>query len=442
MMACDWDGLDENLAAHAAAIRAGNRVTTPFPLLGLSDDPALQKQAAQIYTTAKCPRSSVLGPFRARKPGEKIRLGYYSADFHNHATAWLIAELFESHDRSRFELTAFSFGPEQQDEMRRRISSAFDHFLDARALSDRDIARLSRERGIDIAVDLKGHTQDSRPGIFAEGCAPLQIQYLGYPGTMGGDYMDYVVADKIVIPPGSEAGYVEKILRLPHSYQANDSRRKISDRMFTRAEMGLPDSGFVFCCFNNNYKILPEIFASWMRILKAVDGSVLWLLEDNALAAENLRKLAEAHGVDPGRLIFAGRLPLEEHLARHRLADLFLDTWPYNAHTTASDALWAGLPLLTRAGSSFASRVAASLLHAVGLPGLITSSVEDYESLATTLAKDPARLVALRKTLMDNRATASLFDGKLIARHLEAAYEAIQARHLSGLPPDHIDIQP
>ena len=440
MMACDWDGFDENLADHVAAIRAGNKVTTPFPWLGLSNDPELQKQAARIYTDAKCPRSPALGPFRKRAPGEKLRIGYYSADFHNHATAWLAAELFEQHDRSRLELYAFSFGPNQQDEMRKRISAGFDQFLDVGARSDRDIARLSRERGIDIAVDLKGHTQDSRPGIFAEGCAPIQVQYLGYPGTMGADYMDYVIADKIVVPPGSEAGYTEKILRLPHSYQANDSTRKISAKLFTRQEVGLPASGFVFCCFNNNYKILPETFASWMRILKAVDGSVLWLLEDNPLAAENLRKQAAARGLDASRLIFAQRLPLDEHLVRHRLADLFLDTWPYNAHTTASDALWTGLPVLTRTGKSFASRVAASLLNALGLPGLITGSEDDYEALAMALAKDPARLAGIRKTLADNRASAPLFDGKLIARHLEAGYEAIQARYRAGLPPADIDV--
>jgi predicted O-linked N-acetylglucosamine transferase (SPINDLY family) len=440
MVACDWDGLGENLAKHVAAIRAGNKATTPFPLLGLLDDPGLQKQAAKIYTEAKWPKSLALEPVAKRAPGEKLRIGYYSADFHNHATAFLMAELFESHDRSRLELCAFSFGPDPQDEMRKRISAAFDDFLDVRGSSDRDIARLSREHGIDIAVDLKGHTQDSRPGIFAEGCAPLQVHYLGYPGTMGTDYMDYLIADKTVIPPGSEAGYAEKILRLPHSYQANDSKRKISERLFTRQEAGLPESSFVFCCFNNNYKILPETFDSWMRILLAVDGSVLWLLEDNPLAAENLRRQAAARGLEPGRLIFAGRLPLDEHLARHRLADLFLDTWPYNAHTTASDALWAGLPVLTRTGQSFASRVAASLLNAVGLPGLITGSSAEYEALAIALAKDPARLSGIRKTLADNRASAPLFDGKLIARHLEAGYEAIWARYQSGLPPANIDV--
>ncbi len=440
MMVCDWDRLEDYLSECAARIRAARRSILPGPLLGLLDDPALHQMAVRIYTDARCPRSLALGPIPMRAPSEKIRIGYYSADFHSHATAYLIAELLEAHDTTRFELYGFSFGPDHRDDTRQRVSAAFDHFLDVRGLSDRDIARLSRERSIDIAVDLKGHTLDSRPGIFAEGSAPIQVHYLGYPGSMGADYMGYVIADRTVIPPDAQNYYLEKIVRLPHSYQANDSKRKISGKIFTRQEAGLPASGFVFCCFNNNYKILPGTFDSWTRILKAVDGSVLWLLEDNPLAVKNLRKHAATRGLDANRLIFAGRLPLDEHLARHRLADLFLDTWPYNAHTTASDALWAGLPVLTRMGQSFASRVAASLLNTVGLPGLITGSEKDFEALAIALAKDPARLAGIRETLADNRTSTPLFDGKLTARHLEAGYEAMYARYQSGLPPDNIEI--
>jgi protein O-GlcNAc transferase len=440
MVICDWDGIGENIGKCATAIGLGKKTITPFALLGLVDDPALHKLAAKIYLDSECPGDTALGPIPERVAGEKIRIGYYSADFHHHATSFLIAEMLEAHDAARFELHGFSLGPDRQDGMRRRISDAFATFTDVRGMSDRDVTRLSRERGIDIAVDLKGYTQDSRPGIFALGCAPLQLQYLGYPGSMSADYMDYVIADKIVIPPGSEAAYTEKILRLPHSYQPNDSRRKISKKSFSRQEAGLPVSGFVFCCFNNNYKILPETFDSWMRILKAVDGSVLWLLEDNLLAAENLRRHAVARGVDATRLIFASFLPVDEHLARHKLADLFLDTWPYNAHTTASDAMWTGLLVLTRTGQSFASRVAASLLNAAGLPGMITGSREEYEALAIALAKDSARLADLRKTLTDARASAPLFDGKLTARHLEAGFEAIWARYQSGLPPEDIDV--
>jgi predicted O-linked N-acetylglucosamine transferase (SPINDLY family) len=441
MMACDWEGLSENLVKCAAGIRGGRKMATPFPLLALFDDPSLHRHAAEIYIAAKYPRSNTLGPMARHNPGEKLRIGYYSADFHNHATAYLIAETFEAHDPRRFELYGFSFGPDARDEMRQRLSHPFARFIDIRGMSDKEVARLSRELGIDIAVDLKGYTQDSRPGIFAERAAPLQVHYLGYPGTMGCDYMDYVIADAIVIPIGSEGSYVEKVLRLPYSYQCNDSHRKISSKPLTREGAGLPESGFVFCSFNNNYKIQPEPFESWMRVLKAVQGSVLWLLEDNPIAAANLRKQAARYGLEH-RLVFAGRVPLEEHLARHRLADLFLDTWPYNAHTTASDALWAGLPLLTRSGKSFASRVAASLLQALDLPELITNSTAGYEALAIALARDPDKLAAIRKKLESNRATKPLFDGKRIARDLEAGYEAIFARYRAGLSPDNIEITP
>ena len=439
MAVCDWDRLDDKIGKCAAAIRA-KKTTLPFPVLSLLDNPALLKSAAKVYSDAQYPRSLALGPIPRRSASNKMRVGYYSADFHNHATTYLMAELLEAHDAARFELYGFSFGPSQQDEMRQRVSAVFEKFVEVSGTSDANIARLSRECGIDIAIDLKGYTVGSRPGIFAHGCAPIQVQYLGYPGTMGADYIDYIVADRTVIPPGSQDDYMEKIVWLPHSYQPNDSKRKISSKVFTRQEVGLPKSGFVFCCFNNNYKILPETFESWMRILKAVDGSVLWLLEDNPTAVKNLRKEAAARGLDAGRLIFAGRLPPDEHLARQRLADLFLDTWPCNAHTTASDALWVGLPVLTCMGKSFASRVAASLLSAVGLPSLITNSRADYEALAIDLALHPVKLAGFWLTLEDNRTVAPLFDGKLTARHLEASYEAIYARYQSGLPPENIEI--
>jgi len=436
MTLCDWGGIDETIAKCVAAVRAKKKAVFPFPLLCAVDDPGLQKSAAGIFSDATCPGSKALGPLPSRAADGKIRIGYYSSDFHRHATTFLIAELLEAHDASKYEVYGFSFGPDLKDDMRQRVVDACDTFVDVRDKSDRDVARLSREYGIDIAVDLKGYTHDARPGIFAERCAPIQVSYLGFPGTMGADYMDYLVADRVVLPPQSQGDYSEKIIRLPHSYQANDSQRKISPKAFTREDMGLPASGFVFCCFNNSYKILPETFDSWMRILKAVDGSVLWLLAD----AANLRKEAAARGVDPARLIMAGRLPMEEHLARHRLADLFLDSWPCNAHTTASDALWAGLPVLTYAGKAFASRVAASLLDAVGLPGLITGSAEDYEAKAIFLASNPQALAQLRKTLESNRSTSPLFDGRLTARHLEAGYEAAYARYRSGLPPENIEI--
>jgi predicted O-linked N-acetylglucosamine transferase (SPINDLY family) len=349
-----------------------------------------------------------------------------------------MAELFEYHDKTQFELFAFSFGPEVQDDMRLRVSKPFDHFINVRAKSDQDVALLSRKLSIDIAIDLKGYTKDSRTQIFAYRAAPVQINYLGYPGTMGTDHMDYLIADPILIPPQSQGFYTEKIIYLPHTYQVNDAKRVISNKSWSRADLGLPTDGFVFCCFNNNYKITPETFGIWMRLLQKVTGSVLWLLEDNATAAKHLQKRAKAAGVEPARLVFAKRIPMPEHLARNRMADIFLDTWPYNAHTTASDALWAGLPLITRCGQSFASRVASSLLHAVGLPELITHNSEAYEALAMELALNPHRLKSLKDKLDTNRLTTPLFDTTLFTRNIESAYKAAHQRHIDKLDPDHI----
>ncbi len=351
-----------------------------------------------------------------------------------------MAELFEAHDASRFELYGFSFGPNKKDEMRARVSSAFDKFVDVTTKSDREVAQLSKDFGIDIAVDLKGYTQDSRTGIFAEGCAPIQVNYLGYPGTMGAEYIDYVIADNTVIPEESQAYFTEKVVYLPHSYQVNDSKRRISDRVFTKQELGLPEKGFVYCCFNNNYKILPETFDGWMRILKAVEGSVIWLFEDNSTVPENLYKEAESRGVDRGRLVFAKPMKPEEHLARYRLADLFIDTLPYNAHTTASDALWAGLPVLTCMGKSFASRVAASLLTAIRLPELISHTQEEYEAMAIELALNAEKFSEIKRKLENNRLATPLFDGKLFTRQIEAAYAEMYSRHQAELAPANIYI--
>ena len=386
------------------------------------------------------PGGAKAAPAVGRSTSRKIRVGYYSADFHEHATAYLMAELFERHDRSQFEWFGFSYGPVSHDPMRARLRKSFDQFLDVRDRSDSDVAALSRQLGIDIAVDLKGFTRDNRLGIFAQRCAPVQVSYLGYPGTTGADYMDYVIGDKTVLPPSLYPHFTEKPVLLPHSYQVNDSQRRISDRVFTREEVGLPAQGFVFCCFNNNYKILPATFDSWMRVLQAVPGSVLWLFEDNAGAARRLKEQAQRRGVDPARLVFAPRLPLDEHLARHRLADLFLDTLPCNAHTTTSDALWAGLPVLTQLGNAFAGRVAASLLRAVGLPELVTTTPAEYEARAIELANDADQLQALRQRLQANRASSPLFNATLFARHIEAAYLAMDERQLQGLPPQAIEI--
>jgi len=316
--------------------------------------------------------------------------------------------------------------------------ATFEHFIDGKTLSDEEIASRVRETEIDILIDLKGFTQDARTNVFALRPAPIQVSYLGYPGTMGASYIDYIIADQTVIPDECRKFYSEKIAFLPNTYQANDRKRVISDKAFTRSDLGLPSQGFVFCCFNSSYKILPDVFDCWMRILKQVEGGVLWLLEDNASAASNLKKEAVARRVSSERLVFAKRMPLPEHLARHRLADLFLDTLPCNAHTTASDTLWAGLPVLTCLGETFAGRVAASLLNAVRMPELIATTLEAYERMAIDLATHPEKLATIKHKLAENRLTTPLFDTKLFTKHIEAAYTTMYERHQAGLAPDHI----
>jgi predicted O-linked N-acetylglucosamine transferase (SPINDLY family) len=440
MMICSWSGLAESLEDISKKVAAKEKVLKPFPLLALNDDVMLHQKCSEIYAQSRYPFSPVLEPILKHPQSQKIRVGYFSADFHNHATGYLIAELFELHDKGQFELVGFSFGPITNDEMRQRLEKSFDSFIEVGNKSDIEIAQLSRGLKIDIAVDLKGLTQDARTGIFAHRAAPIQVNYLGYPGTMGADYMDYIIADRILIPLEFQSCYSEKLVYLPNSYQVNDRKRLISKRQFTRQELGLPEGSFVFCCFNNNFKILPATFDGWMRILKAVEGSVLWLFQDNHWATENLKKEAEKQGVAPNRLVFAERLPLPEHLARHRQADLFLDNFPYNAHTTTSDALWVGLPVLTLMGRSFASRVAASLLNAVGLPELVTTNQADYEVLAIELAKNPKKLADIKLKLARNRLTTPLFDTPLFTKNLEVAYIKIVERYQANMQPDHIFI--
>jgi predicted O-linked N-acetylglucosamine transferase (SPINDLY family) len=441
MQLCEWQDLGPRVTDLVARVMAGERVSSPFPLLALIDSLPVQQRAARLYAGAKYVALPAVFSDR-RTPGGKIRIGYFSADFHDHATAQLMAEAFELHDRERFFLAAFSFGPERNDDMRKRLSAAFDEFVDVRFRSDAEIAQLARLMELDIAVDLKGYTHDDRPGIFALRAAPVQVSYLGYPGTTGAAALDYLIADAVVIPEASRDLYCEKIVYLPHSYQANDRTRRIADRVFSREELGLPAVGCVFCCFNANFKITPPTFDVWMRILQRVEGSVLWLLEGNRTAAVNLRREAQRRGIDPERLVFATRMPRAEHLARHRCADLFLDTLPYNAHTTASDALWVGLPVLTCAGTSFAARVAASLLRAMRMPELITSSLAEYEAAAVELAANPGTLAELTRRLAHLRSTTPLFDTPRFIRHLECAYVKVNERHRSGLPPDHIAIDP
>jgi len=442
MQLCSWQGLHEGLKSLQDPVRQSRPVTTPFVVTGLLDEPALHREVAQIYIQTRFPQSDVLGPIPARTPSQKIRIGYYSADFRNHAIAYLIAEMLEKHDKDVFEIYAFKLNPGPPDETSQRIFAAVSQVIDLSDKSDRSAAQLSRALNIDIAIDLGGHTVDSRTGIFAHRCAPVQVNYLGFPGTLGAPYYDYILADATVIPEDQRQHYVEKVVYLPHCYQPNDSQRKISQRIFSRSEVGLPEQVFVFCCFNNGYKILPATFDGWMRILQAVEGSVLWLLDHNPVATRNLQREAQARGIGANRLIFAARMPLADHLARHRLADLFIDTLPYNAHTTASDALWAGLPVLTCMGTSFAARVAGSLLLAIDLPELITHSQAGFEARAIELARDPTELNGIKSKLLAHRETSPLFDAELFARHIEAAYGTMQSRQHIGLSPENFAVSP
>ncbi len=437
MSICDWKNIKDDFLRLTAKIDRRERATPPFPVLATPSSLAVQRRAAENWIYARHPTSTALPPIGRRGVKEKIKIGYFSADFHDHATSQLMVELFERHDRARFEVTAFSFGPDTNDAMRQRVFAAFDRFVDVRGRTDLEVAQQARALEIDIALDLKGFCQDSRTGIFALRAAPIQVNYLGYPGTMGAEYIDYLIADSTLIPQAQRQYYSEKIAYLPHCYQPNDTRRAISDRVWTRADSGLPQSGFVFCCFNNNFKIVPDMFDRWMRILSRVEGSVLWLLEDNAASAENLRTEAYARGVAPSRLIFAQRLALPDHLARHRLADLFLDTLPCNAHTTASDALWAGLPVLTCLGDTFAGRVAASLLYAIQLPDLVASSLDEYVELAIGLAANQDKLRKIRQALKVNRTESPLFNPALFVCHIEAAYNTMYERYQNGEQPDH-----
>jgi predicted O-linked N-acetylglucosamine transferase (SPINDLY family) len=438
MKVCDWSRWESSVAEMLGMLEAGLPVAPPFALLAVTDSAARQRRAAEILVQSRFPAVPEPRTPDRRPRTERLRLGYFSADFHDHPTMYLMAELFERHDRDRFELMAFSFGPDRRDAMRRRVETAFDRFLDVRDRSDGEIAALARELEVDIAVDLKGFTQDHRIGIFAHRASSLQVGYLGYPGTTGAGYLDYLIADRVLIPDASQRHYSEKIVYLPGCYQVNDRRRPAADAPLDRRDLGLPGSGFVFCCFNNSYKITPPVFDGWMRILGEVRDSVLWLFAENSAVARNLRREAGARGIDPARLVFAAPLPQPEHLARHAAADLFLDTTPCNAHTTASDALWCGLPLLTQAGESFASRVAASLLQDLGLPELVTHSQPEYERTAVALAGDAQRLARIRGSLAEGRLAAPLFDAGRFAGTIESAYLEIHARWLRGEPPAHL----
>jgi predicted O-linked N-acetylglucosamine transferase (SPINDLY family) len=442
MMVCDWKDFSEECDWVIRSLRSGRISGEPFPFLSIPSCTAEDQLAGTLLWTKKKFRSARPAAAVTERPRSgKIRVGYVSADLRQHPVSYLIAGMFECHDKSRFETFGISLGPDDGSDMRRRLAAAFDTFVDASQLRDDQIVAKIRELAIDILVDLNGHTRGQRLAIFSRRAAPIQVHYLGFPGTLGCDFIDYLLADSTAIPPSADKYYTEKIVRLPHSFLATDDKRQMSDRVFTRQECGLPEQGFVYCCFNNSYKMSPGMFDAWMRVLRRVEGSVVWLRQDSPATAANLRAEAARRGIDAGRLVFAERLESPaDHLARHRLADLFIDTLPYNAHTTACDALWSGLPVLTQIGETFAGRVAASLLEAIDMPELIARSPEAYESLAVELAGDAAKLTRIRDRLARNRLATPLFNTRLFTRHVEAAYEAMHRRHQAGHPPEPIDI--
>jgi protein O-GlcNAc transferase len=426
---CAWDGIEKLWErSRREAVGEKGAGISPFSIMSQPSSPQEQLACAQSWAEQELAPMAAervrLGFDHAKRRGlpDKIRIGYLSWDYHQHATSYLIAELFELHDRGKFAVFAYSFGPDDGSAIRARIRGACDCFADVAQQSHVAIAQTIYDDGVDILVDLKGYTQGSRPQIIALRPAPVQVNWLGFPGTMGTDCIDYIIADPFVIPEGMDRFYSEKIVRLPDCYQVNDRQREIASQTPGRAECELPTKGVVFCCFNQTAKILPDVFASWMRILKAVPDSVLWLLDANRFATENLQRAVANHGVAAGRLIFAPRVPMPDHLARYRLADLALDTFPYTSHTTASDALWTGCPLVTCAGETFASRVAGSILIAAGLPELVTQSLADCERLVVNLATNPEKLRDLRRKLMENRDHCALFDTPRFVRDLEHAY--------------------
>lgn len=439
----DWNHLTDLTEKMITSMDARYPIAAPFDFVAACDAPQQQLYCAESYVQRNGFIEKPLTTERfdfTEQIQSRIKVAYVSADFYNHATAILMAELFEIHDKERFEIYAYSYGENIEDEWRIRLRNAFEHFYEVSDWDDKSIAEHIQVHNISIVIDLKGYTTHSRTGIFSYRPAPIQINYIGFPGTMGASFIDYIIADNTLIPPHLEKFYSEKIIRLPHTYQPNDRHRIIGNTVPTRAEVGLPESGFVYCCFNNPYKVMPETFSVWMRILQAVPDSVLWLLKDEPETEANLKRQASMAGVDASRLIFAERRSIPEHLARHMLADLFLDTLPYNAHTTTSDALWTGLPVLTCMGQSFASRVAASLLNACGLTELITESRADYEKLAIKLARHPTKLATIRAKLIANRDKHPLFDTVRYAKNLETAFETIIQLANDKKPPESFTV--
>jgi protein O-GlcNAc transferase len=441
LMICDWAGLDAETEHLRSGVASGRMVARPFAFVPVESSQALQTQCANLFADREFP-AMAQRPTGQRYRHDRVRVAYLSADFRDHPVSHLLVGMFEHHDRTRIETTAISFGESEPTPLRQRLEKAFDQFVDCRNISDAEIARVLQEREIDIAIDLMGPTQSARPGIFAYRPAPIQAIYLGFAGSSGAPYMDYIIADRIVIPEKEQNLFREKVVYLPDTFMGTDSKRTIGDTTPSRADEGLPESGFVFCAFSNTYKISPPIFDVWMELLRSIDNSVLWLANTNSATKDNLRREAKRRGVEPERIVFARRVEFnQDHLARHRLADLFLDTQPLGAHSTVCDALWAGIPVLTCAGASFGGRVAASVLSALGLSELVTNDIPSYRQRAFQLANDPHALKTLRARLAVHRTEFPLFNTARFTRHIEAAYFSMWERYQKDEPPAALSVR-
>jgi protein O-GlcNAc transferase len=442
MVTCNWTNFAAENARLVAGVADSRLVSRPFAFLTAESSQALQTRCSNTFADREFPALPPLWTGE-RYNHDRIRVAYLSADFRNHPVSHMLVGMFECHNRRRFETMAVSFGTNDETPVRRRIESAFDRFFDVRQNGDAEIARLLREEEVDIAVDLMGPTQNARPGILSYRPAPIQMTYLGYAGSSGAPYIDYILADRIVIPEIEQQLFREKVIYLPETFMASDSRRAISTAAPSRADEGLPDTGFVFCAFANSYKTSPFIFDVWMQLLNEVEGSVLWLSSNHLSGQDNLRREAQSRGIAPDRLVFARRVVLnEDHLARHRLADLFLDTLPLGAHSTVCDALWTGTPVLTCAGNTFGGRVAASLLSALGLQELVTGSVSEYKTSALRLARDPQLLEAVRTKIASHRSVFPLFNTQRFTSHIEAGYIAAWELYQRGGQPTQLSVSP
>jgi protein O-GlcNAc transferase len=441
---CDWRDLEEHTRRLVAGVRAGRRIARSFAFLSVSSAAADQLQCARTYTSYVMPRGVAPLWKGERYSHDRIRIAYVSADFRDHIVSHLMAPIYERHDGEQFQTIGVAVAGSDDSPVIARSKRALGEFVDVTDLSDADAARKLRELEIDIAVDLSGYTLGGRPGIFAHRPAPVQVNYLGYPGTMGGPHMDYILADDFVIPLAQRPFYAEKIASLPETFQANDERRALGADLVppTRAAAGLGESGAVLCCFNNSYKLNPTLFALWMRVLQAAPDAVLWLLAAEPVVERRLREEAVKRGVSAERLVFAPRVPYADHIARLKLADLYLDTLPFNGGASASDALWAGLPVVTTVGEAFASRMAGSLLCTLGLSELVTNTLEDYERVATEIATDSKCRTTYRQRLLERRGVAPLFDGHRFCRHLEQAYRVMWERSQRGEPPTSFKVEP